>query len=111
MQMPELARSLHPRFIRRLRGSQLFLHGFGHELAQGNPALSGLGFGLAKYRVRDFQGGLRKTVFPYLRDRAKTAVQACQTILPLTMVATGPPRNDTPSNGELRLLESDLFTS
>src|SRR5579862_7911884 len=39
------------------------------------------------------------------------AAQACQTILPLTIVTTVPPRNETPSNGELRLLESDLFTS
>ncbi len=34
-----------------------------------------------------------------------------QTTRPFTIVATGPPRNVLPWNGELRLLDADLFTS
>jgi hypothetical protein len=36
---------------------------------------------------------------------------ACQTISPPTMVATGPPTNVLPSNGELLLLDGDFLTS
>ena len=32
-------------------------------------------------------------------------------ISPFTTVATGPPRNVRPSNGEFRLFENDWFTS
>ena len=74
-------------------------------------ALNSLGFGFAKHQVGKLQSGLHKTMFPYLREGLPTAIYACQTIWPLTIVATGPPRKETLSNGELRLLEKDLFTS
>ena len=38
-------------------------------------------------------------------------IQTLQTTSPATTVATGPPLNVFPSNGELRLFENDLFTS
>ena len=95
-------------------------------------------FDLSKFRVHDaldadrlsvqmpkFAGGLHPrfiagfscrafslhfTMFPYLREHARMP-QARHTISPFTMVATGPPRKEAPSNGVLRLLEKDLFTS
>jgi hypothetical protein len=45
------------------------------------------------------------------RFRLQPAFSAPQTILPFTTVATGPPRNAFPSNGEFLLFENDLFTS
>jgi len=42
---------------------------------------------------------------------SKPRSSAVQTTRPLTIVATGPPRNVRPSKGELRLLETDRLTS
>ena len=44
-------------------------------------------------------------------SRALAPIQTSPDHFPATTVATGPPLNDFPSNGELRLFENDLFTS
>jgi len=107
MEVAQSTGELHPRFFFRCWGRQFFLDGFGNELAQGDSSLRRFGFGLAKNRIRDFESRLHNSSIPYLWE----PLYACQTISPPRTVATGPPLNVRPWNGELRLFENDLFTS
>ena len=50
----------------RPRGAESFSERFGHEFAQGLPALRSGGFGAAKDRIRNVDGSLHKPILPYL---------------------------------------------
>jgi hypothetical protein len=71
---PEPAKPVHPRLDvsarPRAAARQFLLQGLGHVLPKGLAAFSGSGFRTPEQRIRNLDGGLHVTIFPYLRSLA-----------------------------------------